>query len=79
VEFGRVDMLVNNAAHQATFKSLEDISDEEWGTTFHTNIHAMFYLTKAVLPHMPEGGAIIKTTSVNADTPSPQLLPYATT
>jgi NAD(P)-dependent dehydrogenase (short-subunit alcohol dehydrogenase family) len=78
-EFGRVDILVNNAAHQATFKSLEDISDEEWDITFHTNIHAMFYLTKAVLPHMQEGGAIINTTSVNADTPNPQLLPYATT
>ncbi|MBD8908687.1 SDR family oxidoreductase [Methylorubrum zatmanii] len=77
--FGRVDVLVNNAAHQATFTDPEEISDEEWEKTFRVNIHAMFYLTKAVLPHMREGAAIINTTSVNADTPSPQLLAYATT
>lgn len=77
--FGRVDILVNNAAHQATFSDPEEISDEEWEKTFRVNIHAMFYLTKAVLPHMREGAAIINTTSVNADTPSPQLLAYATT
>src|SRR3954452_11447204 len=77
--FGRVDILVNNAAHQASFQSIEDISDEEWELTFRTNIHAMFYLTKAAVPHMPEGSSIINTTSVNADTPSPQLLAYATT
>ncbi|WP_262297388.1 glucose 1-dehydrogenase [Microvirga sesbaniae] len=78
-EFGRIDILVNNAAHQASFTSIEEISDEEWDVTFRTNIHAMFYLCKAAVPHMPEGSAIINTTSVNADTPSPQLLAYATT
>jgi NAD(P)-dependent dehydrogenase (short-subunit alcohol dehydrogenase family) len=78
-EFGRIDILVNNAAHQASFTDIEEISDEEWDVTFRTNIHAMFYLTKAAVPHMPEGSAIINTTSVNADTPSPQLLAYATT
>jgi NAD(P)-dependent dehydrogenase (short-subunit alcohol dehydrogenase family) len=78
-EFGRIDILVNNAAHQASFTDVEEISDEEWDVTFRTNIYAMFYLTKAAVPHMPEGGAIINTTSVNADTPSPQLLAYATT
>ncbi|QDI79825.1 SDR family oxidoreductase [Methylorubrum populi] len=77
--FGRVDVLVNNAAHQATFTAPEEISDEEWEKTFQVNIHAMFYLTKATLPHMGEGSSIINTTSVNADTPSPQLLAYATT
>jgi NAD(P)-dependent dehydrogenase (short-subunit alcohol dehydrogenase family) len=77
--FGRIDILVNNAAHQATFESLDDISDEEWELTFRTNIHAMFYLTKAALPHMRPGAAIINTTSVNADTPNSQLLAYATT
>jgi NAD(P)-dependent dehydrogenase (short-subunit alcohol dehydrogenase family) len=78
-EFGRIDILVNNAAHQATFTDVDEISDEEWDLTFRTNIHAMFYLTKAAVPHMPEGSSIINTTSVNADTPSPQLLAYATT
>jgi NAD(P)-dependent dehydrogenase (short-subunit alcohol dehydrogenase family) len=77
--FGRIDILVNNAAHQMTFEALEDIPDEEWDKTFATNIHAMFYLAKAALPHMAEGSAIINTTSVNADTPRPTLLPYATT
>jgi NAD(P)-dependent dehydrogenase (short-subunit alcohol dehydrogenase family) len=78
-DLGGLDILVNNAAHQATFSSIEEISDEEWDVTFRTNIYAMFYLTKAAVPHMKEGGAIINTTSVNADTPSPQLLAYATT
>jgi NAD(P)-dependent dehydrogenase (short-subunit alcohol dehydrogenase family) len=77
--FGRIDILVNNAAHQASFSSIEDISDDEWDVTFRTNIHAMFYLTKAVVPHMEGGGSIINTASINADTPSPQLLAYATT
>ena len=66
-ELGGIDILVNNAAHQATFKSIEDISDEEWELTFRVNIHAMFYLTKAAVPHMKEGGAIINTASINAD------------
>jgi NAD(P)-dependent dehydrogenase (short-subunit alcohol dehydrogenase family) len=78
-ELGGVDILVNNAAHQASFQSPEEISDEEWDVTFRTNIHSMFYLTKAVLPHMKPGGAIINTASVNADAPSPHLLAYAAT
>jgi NAD(P)-dependent dehydrogenase (short-subunit alcohol dehydrogenase family) len=78
-DLGGVDILVNNAAHQASFKAVEEISDEEWDVTFRVNIHAMFYLTKAALPHMREGSSIINTTSVNADTPSPELLAYATT
>ena len=77
--FGQIDILVNNAAHQASFDSLEEISDDEWDVTFRTNIYAMFYLTKAALPHMRPGAVIINTTSVNADAPSPQLLAYATT
>ena len=77
--FGKIDILVNNAAHQASFESPEEISDEEWDVTFRTNIHAMFYLTKAALKHMRPGATIINTTSVNADAPSPQLLAYATT
>jgi NAD(P)-dependent dehydrogenase (short-subunit alcohol dehydrogenase family) len=78
-ELGGIDILVNNAAHQASFSSMEEISDEEWDLTFRVNIHAMFYLTKAAVPHMKKGGSIINTTSINADTPSPHLLAYATT
>jgi len=78
-ELGGVDILVNNAAHQATFDDITEISDEEWQRTFETNIHAMFYLTKAAVPHMKPGSAIVNTASVNADMPSPSLLAYATT
>jgi len=78
-ELGGVDILVNNAAHQASFKALEDISDDEWEMTFRVNIHAMFYLTKAALPHMKPGSAIINTASINSDDPNPTLLAYATT
>ena len=78
-QLGGIDILVNNAAHQATFDDIADISDEEWELTFRVNIHAMFYLTKAAVPHMPAGSAIINTVSINADAPSPSLLAYATT
>lgn len=78
-EFGTVDILVNNAAHQATFKDISDISDEEWQHTFAVNIHAMFYLVKAAVPHMKPGSAIINTASINSDAPNPTLLAYATT
>lgn len=78
-ELGGIDILVNNAAHQATFKAIEDISDEEWDLTFKVNIHAMFYLTKRAVPHMGEGSAIINTASINSDMPNPTLLAYATT
>jgi len=78
-ELGGIDILVNNAAHQATFKDIGDISDEEWRATFDVNIHAMFYLAKAAVPHMKPGSAIINTASVNSDMPNPILLAYATT
>jgi NAD(P)-dependent dehydrogenase (short-subunit alcohol dehydrogenase family) len=78
-ELGGVDILVNNAAHQATFGDIGEISDEEWEMTFRTNIHAMFYLTKAAVPHMKPGSAIVNTASVNSDMPNPTLLAYATT
>ncbi len=78
-EFGGIDILVNNAAHQATFKDIDDISDDEWELTFKVNIHAMFYLTKAAVPHMKPGSAIVNTASVNSDMPNPILLAYATT
>jgi NAD(P)-dependent dehydrogenase (short-subunit alcohol dehydrogenase family) len=78
-ELGGIDILVNNAAHQATFSTIEELPDEEWELTFKVNIHAMFYLTKAAVPHMKPGSSIINTASVNADNPSPTLLAYATT
>jgi NAD(P)-dependent dehydrogenase (short-subunit alcohol dehydrogenase family) len=78
-ELGGIDILVNNAAHQASFESIEDISDEEWELTFKVNIHSMFYLTKAAVPHMRPGSAIINTASINSDIPNPTLLAYAMT
>ncbi|MBX5156007.1 MULTISPECIES: SDR family oxidoreductase [unclassified Rhizobium] len=78
-ELGGIDILVNNAAHQASFKSIDEISDEEWELTFRVNIHAMFYLTKAAVPHMKPGSSIINTASINSDSPNPTLLAYATT
>jgi len=78
-EFGRIDVLINNAAQQMTHESIEEISDEEWRRTFAVNIDAMFYLVKAALPHMKAGSSIINTSSVNSDKPRPDLLPYATT
>ncbi|GAB0116487.1 oxidoreductase [Acidisoma sp. 7E03] len=77
--FGKIDVLVNNAAFQATHASIEDVSEEEWDHTFRTNIYAYFFLVKAALPHLRPGASIIATSSVNAKTPSPSLLPYATT
>lgn len=78
-KFGRIDVLVNNAAFQMSHKTLEEISDEEWVKTFDINITAMFRICKAALPSMAAGSSIINTSSVNSDTPKPTLLPYATT
>jgi len=78
-EFGRVDILVNNAAFQMTRESVEEIPDEEWDRTLAINLSAFFHLTKAALPHMQPGASIIGTTSVNSDTPVPTLLPYDVT
>ncbi len=78
-EFGKIDILVNNAAYQKGRKSLKDITSKEWEYTFKVNIHAMFYLSQAAEPHMEYGSSIINTTSVNAYNPSPLLLAYAAT
>jgi NAD(P)-dependent dehydrogenase (short-subunit alcohol dehydrogenase family) len=78
-EFGRVDVLVSNAAYQMTHGSLEEIPDDEWGYTFRTNVEAMFHLCKAAVPHMSPGSSIIGSSSVNSDSPSPTLAPYAAT
>jgi NAD(P)-dependent dehydrogenase (short-subunit alcohol dehydrogenase family) len=78
-ELGRIDVLVNNAAYQRTYENLEDISDEEWQRHFDVNVTAMFRLCRAALPHMQAGGSIINTSSVNSDSPKPNLIPYSAT
>ena len=78
-EFGKLDILVNNAAMQRTQQSIEEISAEEWDRTFRTNIYSQFYLCKAAIRRMQPGSAIINTSSINAKGPSPNLLAYATT
>ncbi|QNB00002.1 glucose 1-dehydrogenase [Massilia sp. Se16.2.3] len=78
-EFGRIDVLVNNAAFQMTHDSIEEIPDEEWDYTFKVNITAMFHICKAAVKHMPAGSSIINTTSINSDNPKPTLLAYAAT
>ncbi|MFP5315477.1 hypothetical protein SAMN04488693_10570 [Arthrobacter subterraneus] len=78
-EFGKVDVLVSNAAYQMSHDSLDEISEEEWEYTFKVNVSAMFHLVKAALPHMAPGSSIIGSSSVNSDMPSPALAPYAAT
>ncbi len=78
-ELGGLEILVNNAAFQMTHESIEEFTPEEWDKTFKTNIYSMFYLSRAALPRMREGSAIINTTSVQAYQPSPTLLAYSTT
>ena len=78
-EFGRLDILVNNAAHQASIGSIEEITSEEWDRTMRTNLYAMFYLCKAAAAVMRPGAAIVNTTSIQSKSPSPELLAYAMT
>ncbi|GAB3547258.1 SDR family oxidoreductase [Arthrobacter tumbae] len=78
-EFGKVDILVSNAAYQMSHQTLDEISEEEWEYTFRVNVSAMFHLVKAALPHMAPGSSIIGSSSVNSDMPSPALAPYAAT
>jgi NAD(P)-dependent dehydrogenase (short-subunit alcohol dehydrogenase family) len=77
--FGRLDVLVNNAAFQMTRDSLEEVPDEEWDRTFATNIDAIFHLCKAALPHLGSGAAIINTSSITSDKPPQQLIAYSAT
>lgn len=78
-ELGRLDILVNNAAMQKNYGSIEEISEQDWEHTFRVNIHAMFFLSQAAIPKMREGGSIINTSSIQAYQPSPSLLAYAST
>lgn len=78
-EFGKIDVLVNNAAFQMSHEGIGEISTEEFDRTFRTNVYAMFYLCKAALPLMKAGSTIINTTSIQAYEPKPHLLAYAAT
>jgi hypothetical protein len=78
-ELGNLDILVNNAAWQDCGDRIEEMTTEEWRRIFATNIEAMFHLSKAAIPLMREGGTIINTASIQAYSPSPELLPYSAT
>ncbi|MDB5688747.1 MAG: dehydrogenase with different specificity (related to short-chain alcohol dehydrogenase)-like [Sphingomonas bacterium] len=78
-DFGRLDILVNNAAFQMSRDSLEETPDDEWDRTFATNISAIFHLCKAALPHMRAGASIVNTSSVNSDKAPPRLIAYSAT
>jgi NAD(P)-dependent dehydrogenase (short-subunit alcohol dehydrogenase family) len=79
-ELGGIDVLVNNAAYQmAQPRGIEDLTTEQFDRTMKTNLYAMFWLSKAAVPHLPEGGSIINTTSIQSTQPSAPLLDYATT
>ncbi|OLF16300.1 SDR family oxidoreductase [Actinophytocola xanthii] len=79
-EFGRIDVLVNNAAYQMSQdEGLLGISTEQLDRVFKTNIYAMFWLCKAAVPHMRPGSSIITTSSIQAFQPSPELMDYAST
>ncbi|UHA62454.1 glucose 1-dehydrogenase [Metabacillus litoralis] len=77
--FGQLDIVVNNAAEQHPQKSIEDITSEQLERTFKTNIFSFFYLTKAALPHLKKGSAIVNTSSVTAYAGNEQLLDYSAT
>jgi NAD(P)-dependent dehydrogenase (short-subunit alcohol dehydrogenase family) len=78
-EFGRLDVLVNNAAYQQHQKSIEDLTDEQLETTFHTNIFGYFYMARAALRFLPKGGAIVNTGSITGLEGSKELLDYSAT
>ena len=78
-EFGRLDILVNNAAEQHVRESITEISEAQLERTFRTNIFAQFYLVKAALPHLKPGSAIINTTSITAYAGKPTLIDYSST
>ncbi|HST53480.1 MAG TPA: SDR family oxidoreductase [Pyrinomonadaceae bacterium] len=78
-EFGRLDVLVNNAAFQQGQKSLDDVTEEQWDRTFKTNIYGYFHMAKAALPHLEEGSCIVNTGSITGLQGSKELLDYSAT
>jgi NAD(P)-dependent dehydrogenase (short-subunit alcohol dehydrogenase family) len=78
-EFGKLDILVNNAATQTTHDSFLEIPPDEVENVFRTNVFSMFWLCQAAVPHLREGAAIINTTSIQSFDPTPALLHYAST
>ena len=78
-ELGHLDILVNNAAWQECGDRIEEVTTDEWQRIFRTNIEAIFHMSKAAVPRLREGGTIINTTSIQAYSPSAELLPYAAT
>jgi NAD(P)-dependent dehydrogenase (short-subunit alcohol dehydrogenase family) len=77
--FGGIDLVVNNAGKQVFVDDITELSTEQFDHTFKTNIYAMFWLSKACVPHLPPGSSIINTTSIQSYQPSPGLLDYAST
>jgi NAD(P)-dependent dehydrogenase (short-subunit alcohol dehydrogenase family) len=78
-KLGSLDILVNNAAYQQHQRSLEDVSEEQWDRTFKTNIYGYFRMTKAALPHLKKGSAIVNTGSITGLEGSKELLDYSAT
>jgi NAD(P)-dependent dehydrogenase (short-subunit alcohol dehydrogenase family) len=78
-KLGKLDILVNNAAHQQHQKTLNDITEEQWDRTFKTNIYGYFRMTKAALPHLKKGSAIVNTGSITGLEGSKELLDYSAT
>ena len=78
-EFGRLDILVNNAAFQNAQQKIEELSEEQWDNTFRTNIYGYFYMVKAAMPHLKPGSAIINTGSITGLEGSKALLDYSAT
>jgi NAD(P)-dependent dehydrogenase (short-subunit alcohol dehydrogenase family) len=78
-ELGKLDILVNNAAYQSSHADFQELRTEEWDRAFKTNIYSFFWLSQAALNHLPAGGSIINTTSIQSYQPSPELIHYAST
>jgi NAD(P)-dependent dehydrogenase (short-subunit alcohol dehydrogenase family) len=78
-QFGHIDIIVNNAAFQKGADSIDDISVEDWQRHFDVNLHSMFYMVKAAMPHLKRGASIINTASINGKSPKPRQLAYSAT